>query len=144
MAISRREDILAALLATLSTVSNVAESRSRFEGATRAEGVVAVLTPDSEDIIEAAIGANGIVVRRLVVSVEITARGSIPDQVADPAVAGCHAAIMADRTLGGKCTSIDESGLAWDFESADQDAVRVSRQYAIHYQTRATDDTVAS
>ena len=141
MANTRREDILEALLTKLGTVAGVHAYRNRQDPVTRAEGVVVELLPQSEEWSDKTVHGWG--VRRLSVSVDVIARGAPPDQVADPGVAGCHAAIMADQTLGGKCTGIAETGISWETEDADLDAVRVSRGYDITYTVNAADDTAA-
>lgn len=139
---TRREAILDALLAKLATVANVAEYRSRLDPVDRSEGVAALLYPESEQTQEAGIGKT--LIRRLAVRVDVIARGAVPDEVADAAVSGCHAAIMADPTLAGACTTIEEAGIDWAMESADLDAVRVSRRYDVIYTLRLDDDTAAA
>lgn len=138
---SRREAIMQALKAKLAAVSGVSAFRSRQDPVARAEGIVVELLADSEEWVEPTVHSAG--VRRLSIKVDVIARGAEPDKVADPAVAGCHAAVMADTTLGGKCTAINETGIAWDCDPADLDAVRVSRSYDVVYTLKAADDTAA-
>lgn len=138
---TRREAILDALLAKLATVSNVAEYRSRLDPVDRSEGIAALLYPESESTQDSGIGQT--LIRRLTVRVDVIARGAVPDEVADTAVGACHAAIMADTTLAGACVAIEEAGIDWEMESADQDAVRVSRRYDVVYSVKLNDDTLA-
>lgn len=142
MADSRREAIMQALKAKLAAVAGVSAFRSRQDPVARAEGIVVELLADAEAWVEASIHPQGI--RQLSIKVDVIARGAEPDKVADPAVSGCHAAVMSDPTLGGKCTAINETGIAWDYDPADLDAVRVSRSYDVLYVLKASDDTAAS
>lgn len=130
-----------ALLAKLADVSGVSAFRSRQDPVARTEGVVVELLCESEEWKDDTVHAGG--VRTLSVKVDVLARGAVPDQVADAAVAGCHAAIMADRTLSGECISIIETGITWDYDSADLDAVRVSRGYDVMFTLSAASDTAA-
>ena len=138
MATTARESILAYVLTLLSAVPGAIASRSREAPVERAEGTVIILRPEEEPI-ELRTGASSTVLRNLTIVITVLSRGAIPDQVADPVIQAIHAAIMADRTLGGRCALLMEHSTKWDFELADQTALAAEMRYIVRYQTTATD-----
>lgn len=58
-------------------------------------------------------------------------------QVAEPVRAAVHAAVMADRTLGGKVATIKPERTTRIYDAADGSFVRVQCYYAVRFHTRA-------
>jgi hypothetical protein len=108
--------------------------RSREAALARAEGPAIVIRPDNEAV---EFKAGVLAMRDLTVTMEVIARGQVPDQIADPIVAAMHAKVMADPTLGGRVARTIEDGTKWEFEEADMNAVSVQVRYKLRYLTAA-------
>jgi len=97
---SKREQILAAVKTKLATLTGVAVYRSRLTAATREEGLVIVLswetdTPEGK--------SNALIPWQLGIAVRVIARGAEPDSLADATTVAAHAKVMEDENLGGLC-----------------------------------------
>ncbi|KAF7599459.1 MAG: hypothetical protein CGU28_05365 [Candidatus Dactylopiibacterium carminicum] len=139
---SIRERILLAVLdavrapvetlgATLHRSPTVAISRDRCPAL--------VVFPESESITER---ANDRVTRVLTVRIVALARAvppAIPETEADRLLTAAHAALLADRNLGGLALGIREQECEWDVEDADAVAAAIPARYAITYRTLASD-----
>jgi len=112
--------------------------RSREAPVARQEGVVAIVAPE-EDTSE--YKGNGMVMKTMILKITVIARGDVPDQVADSAVALVHQTLMADPTLGGLVALIIDDSTKWNFELADQDAVAVEMRFKVKYLTAMGDLT---
>ena len=127
-----RESILTAIVTLAGGVPNAVAYRSREAAFSRDEGVAICIRPD-EEVVQTT--AAGMAVRDLTISVEVIARGPIPDQAADSAIANFHALMMADQTLGGLIARAIEESTKWQFEVADQTAVAAEIRYRLRYLT---------
>ena len=95
--------------------------------------------PESESIAER---ANDRVTRELTVRLVALARAvppAIPETEADRLLTAAHAALLADRNLGGLALGIREQECEWDVEDADAVAATIPARYAITYRTLDTD-----
>ena len=98
-----------------------------------------VVFPESEQITER---ANDRVTRELTVRLVALARAvppAMPETEADRLLAAAHAALLADRNLGGLALGIREMECEWDVEDADAVAASIPARYAITYRTLDTD-----
>jgi hypothetical protein len=141
-----REGILQYVLTLLSAVPGATVVRSREAPIDRPEGFFILLKPEEEPVelrggggIGGGSYGAGVVLRNLTILITVVTRGTIPDQLADPIIQAVHAAVMADRTLGGRCAIVMEHSTKWDFEVADATALGAEMRYVIRYQTSATD-----
>ena len=139
---SIREQIL---LAVLAAVRPHAQSfgatlhRSPTVAISREQCPALVVFPESESITER---ANDRVTRELTVRVVALARAvppAIPETEADRLLTAAHAALLADRNLGGLALGIREQECEWDVEDADAVAATIPARYAITYRTLDTD-----
>ena len=62
-----------------------------------------------------------------------------PEAEADRLLTAAHAALLADRNLGGLALGIRELDCEWDVEDADAVAASIPARYAITYRTLDTD-----
>jgi len=131
---SARENILQAIVTLINGAGGASVYRSREEPVTRQEGAVIVVRPEEEQVDLVGMGHSK---RMLTVVFEVTLRGAIPDQLADPILVALHSALMADTTLGGLCALVQEIGTKYDFEMADQQALVAEVRYVVTYGTPA-------
>lgn len=141
MANTLREGILAAA-ASILTAAGVASGhvyRSRAEALARDELPAVVVKPGAEQVTN---DTRGLALRRFQIKVEIHARGTPADSVADPVAAAAHAALMADQTLGSKVARLVEEEMTEpEFADGDDTAVMVTLIYAAIYATPTADTT---
>ena len=139
---SIREQIL---LAVLDAVRSPVEllgamlHRSPTMAISRELSPALVVFPEAEQITER---ANDRVTRELTVRLVALARAvppAIPETEADQLLTAAHAALLADRNLGGLCLGIRELDCEWDVEDADAVAASIPARYAISYRTLDTD-----
>lgn len=98
-----------------------------------------VIFPESEQITER---ANDRVTRVLIVRLVALARAvppAMPETQADLILTAAHAALLANRNLGGLALGIHEQECEWDIEDADAVAAAIPARYAITYRTLDTD-----
>lgn len=136
-----REDILAAVAAKLSAGGNLGGSvfRSRSAAQARDDGIVVVVEPITDQAQQNVIPKMD---WRFTVAVTVIARGTIPDQTADPVVAEAYKRVMSDLTLGGLCYDIQPQAAQWDIVSADKDAAIVTSLFDVLYRTSLIDISV--
>jgi hypothetical protein len=127
---STRETILAAIATALSGVAGGRVYRSRREDLGTLPAVV--ITPDGEEAEEAVLGVTD---RRLVVAVDVYAKGDTPDTAADATLAAAWAALAAAPTLGlGTDVQLwPAHSIDWDFE--DFDYARATLRVTYLYRT---------
>ena len=139
---SIREQIL---LTVLDAVRTPVESlgatlhRSPTVAISREQSPALVLFPEAEQILER---ANDRVTRELTVRLVALARAvppAIPETEVDLLLTAAHAALLADRNLGGLALGIRELDCEWDVEDADAVAASIPARYAITYRTLDTD-----
>ena len=137
---SHREAILqaATVLLTGATPAGAQVFRSRMEALRREELPAIVVRPGAEEVEHL---ARGIARRSLDLHIEVHARGTPADSMADPVVTAAHAVLMADATLGGRLARLIEKGMAVDFADGDDTAVMVTTTYMAVYATTPQDIT---
>ena len=139
---SIRERILLAVLdAVRAPVETLGATlhRSPTVAISREQCPALVVFPESDAITER---ANDRVTRVLTVRLVALARAvppAIPETEADRLLAAAHAALLADRNLGGLALGIRELECEWDVEDADAVAASTPARYAITYRTLAQD-----
>lgn len=139
---SIREQILLAVLdAVRPSVEALGATlhRSPTVAISREQCPALVVFPESESITER---ANDRVTRVLVVRLVALARAvppATPETEADRLLTAAHAALLADRNLGGLALGIHEQECEWDIEDADAVAAAIPARYAITYRTLDTD-----
>ena len=139
---SIREQILLAVLDAVRTpVETLGATlhRSPTVAISREQCPALVVFPESEQITER---ANDRVTRELTIRVVALARAvppAVPETEADRLLTAAHAAMLADRNLGGLCLGIREQDCEWEVEDADSVAASIPARYAITYRTLDTD-----
>ena len=139
---SIREQILLAVLdAVRPPVETLGATlhRSPTVAISREQSPALVVVPESDAIRER---ANDRVTRELSVRLVALARAVppvMPETEADRLLAAAHAALLADRNLGGLALGIRELECEWDVEDADAVAASIPARYAITYRTLDTD-----
>ena len=117
---SIREQILLAVLDAVRTpVETLGATlhRSPTVAISREQCPALVVFPESEQITER---ANDRVTRELTVRIVALARSvppAIPETEADRLLTAAHAAMLADRNLGGLCLGIREQDCEWEVSS---------------------------
>jgi hypothetical protein len=136
---SAAETILAYVATLLGNVPGGSFFRSRPESIERQDGIVVNLLPRDENMEQV---NDDLEKCDLVFELRVTARGAVPDQLADPVVQACHMAIMADKTLGGRCSKLIRFKKEWDISEADLNAAVVVIQYRARYMTKVNDGSI--
>lgn len=136
---SAAETIIAYVGGLLATVPGATFYRSRQESVQREENIVINLLPKEENDDQI---AEELEKCDFIFEVRVTARAAVPDSAADPIVQACHQAIMADRTLGGRCSKVIKVKKSWQFGEADLNAIVVSVEYRARYMTRVSNGAI--
>lgn len=142
---TKREQILSAVATALAATNGVTGRvyRSRQEPLSRNESPAVVIQPGSESQSFEPVSTCKID-HTLTLVVAVYARGTIPDQVADPVVKSVHSLLMADRTLGGRVMDIWPLARDPQFSEADLAAVWEVLTYQVRYRTSITDLSVSA
>jgi hypothetical protein len=142
---TRREQILSAVATTLASASgaNGRVYRSRQEPLSRNESPAVVIQPGPEPKSFEPVSTCKID-HTLTLVVAVYARGTIPDQAADPIVESVHSLLMADRSLGGLVMDIWPIDRDPQFSEADLAAVWEVLSYRVRYRTSVTDLSVGA
>lgn len=135
-----QESILAYVFTLLGTVPGATAYRSREEAFAIQEGIGIVIRPE-EEAYESRTAGNDLMLANFTMLITIIARGTVPDQVADPVRRVVHKTIMADRTLGGRCAQLIPHSTKWDLEVADQTAAAIEMRFVARYQANTSDLT---
>jgi hypothetical protein len=139
---SIREQILLAVLDAVRApveVLGASLHRSPTVAISREQCPALVVFPESESITER---ANDRITRVLTVRIVALARAvppAIPETEADRLLTAAHAALLADRNLGGLALGIREQECEWDIEDADAVAAAIPARYAIANRTLDAD-----
>jgi len=141
---TKRENILAAIATTLAGVASVSGRvyRSRQEAFSRQESPSIIIEPVSDTSSSAPVSTRSID-WTLSVAITVYARGLVPDQAADPVVEALHAALMADRSIGGLAMDLWPVACEPQFDKADLATVWVVNTYQVRYRTPITTLSVA-
>ena len=130
---TRREQILEAIVAAI-TAANIGAPlyRSKPEPATKTKSPSVVLLPKTESSLVNVIPYTD---HELQFSLLVRVRGDAPDSIADPIIAGMHAAMFADVTLGGLAMNITQGIVGFFYEMADGTAHEAELTYSVSYRT---------
>jgi hypothetical protein len=131
---SRREQIIAAVAATVATVPGASHYRSRADAFTRAEAPATVTAPSRDNPAVPRV-STCYIDWTLVLQVAVNTRGLVPDSLADPLLVAIHAALMADRSIGGLATDVRPGQVDWQIEKADLASGWVTQDWIINYRT---------
>ena len=137
---TKQEQILAAVATKLAPTTGVSGRvyRSRQEAFSRNESPAVVIEPGPDNSAPEPVSTCKIDWTFTLV-VAVYARGTIPDQVADPVVKSVHSLLMADRSIGGLTMDLWPLGRDPQFEKGDLAAVWVVLSYRVRYRTSVTD-----
>lgn len=136
-----RESILEAVRTRLVAAGVAAGNvyRSRAEAFSRDELPAVVIKPGPERVDNS---SRGIASRRFLVHIEVHARGTPADSIADPVLAAVHLALMADITLGGVIHRLSEEETREpDWADGDDTAIMIAASYIAIYATPSADNT---
>lgn len=138
---SKREQIMAAVFAKLQAMSSPTGGvfRSRVEALSRTQTPAVCLEPSSD---QADPSMVGVIDWSLLIRVAIVVRGQYPDQLADPVIAETHAALLADKSLGGLSMDLEPTSVNFELLNGDQPVGVISLGYQISYRTNALDLTI--
>lgn len=133
---TKRERILAAIKTNLANTVGVGTRiyRSRAEAFTRSETPAIIIEPISDTPAETQ-NFNDRVNWEFKIRISVIARGSIPDQVADPTIESLHTKVLTDPSIGGLALDIRPSTTSFEILDADQPAGVISCEFDIEYRT---------
>lgn len=135
---TKRESILAAIKASLTGVTGVADAsvyRSRTVPIARGETPAIIVEPVSDTPNETALGYLD---WNLTARIVVIARGDVPDQEADPIIESVHSKVMADTELGGLSMDIEPSSVRFEILDGDQSVAIISLDYRVTYRTASS------
>ena len=132
---TKRETILAAVRSALTGTTGVGTRiwRSRVEPIAREESPAIVVEPVSDT--PAQNTSLPTLDWSLLVRITVIARGTIPDQLADPVVEDMHSRLMADLSLGGLAIDIQPGPVSFVLTEADGAAAELQCIYRVQYRT---------
>lgn len=133
---SKRELIIQAIVAAVDAVPGLNVYRSRVLAMGESKLPAAVVSPATNQPVEGVVGMAD-----NVLEIELAIRVAGTDAAADPFIVAAHAALMADRTLGGHAIDIAQRDSAWAFSAEGKDLCELRATYAIHYRTQTNDLT---
>lgn len=133
---SRSEQVAAAVVAILGNVPSIGSRvfRERFEAVARNEMPAIVVAPAAETPTINAIPRTD---HSLQLQIDILINGRPLAVLADPIRCSVHQLLMADRSLGGIASNIEQGPTNWDGESGEIGVVRCS--YLVRFRTLTTD-----
>ncbi len=131
---SKRETILQRIVTALAGTTGVSTRiyRSRVEPLARGEAPAIVVEPVSDAAEQDTLGT---LMWTLTFRVSVIVRGSVPDQLADPAMLDVHSKLMADDTLDGLVIQLLPTTVSFETIEADQPAGVVSAEFTAQYRT---------
>lgn len=133
---TKREQILAKIKLNLAGTTGVGTRifRSRVEALTRAETPALILEPISDTPSDTQ-NFNNKINWELKVRISVVARGTTPDNVADPTIESLHTKVLNDPSLGGLSLDIRPSTTSFEILEADEPAGVISCEFDIDYRT---------
>ena len=133
---TKRERILAAITTSLANTVGVGTRiyRSRAEALTRSETPALIIEPIS-DTPEDTQAFNNKVNWEFKIRISVVARGSVPDNVADPTIESLHTKVMTDPSVGGLALDVRPSTTSFELLEADEPAGVISCEFDIEYRT---------
>lgn len=130
-----RSDILDAITAKLiGQASGVGGRvyRSRTVALKRDKLPAVIVMPAGEEVSEPTNAGSD---RLLKVTVEVHARGDLPDDIVEPIISSIVAALLSDPSLGGRAIDVGEIGTEWSFDEGDGAAGVATITFAVLYRT---------
>jgi hypothetical protein len=140
MTLSRREQIIQALAASVATLPGVTGVyRSRVEAFSRDESpALAIEAGQAIPTIQALCKLDW----SFDVLVSAYARGAVPDTAADAVLTAAHGLLMADRTVGGLAINLTPGPVTTDLERADAASCWMTAVFTITFRTSIHDLTI--
>lgn len=133
---TKAEQIMAAVFTKLNTPTAVvvgATYRSRMRAIEQSKPRAVNLRRRADTRGEASnIGRH---FRQLAISVEVYAKGALPDSGADSTMETIVTRLMADRTLGGLCDDIKIGDVVPDWVDNESDMVVMDMEFLIDYES---------
>ncbi|MEL0151634.1 MAG: hypothetical protein VW779_00325 [Halieaceae bacterium] len=136
---TRREQILAQIVATLASTTGVSGRvyRSRATAVARAESPAIIVEPVTDTAQQ--VTSLPKLDWTLRVRVVVVSRSANSYTDADSVIESMHSLLMADLTLGGVAIDVQPVLTSFDFIDADQPAGVFSNEYDVKYRTQVGD-----
>ncbi len=134
MADTRRELILARMKTNLDAITNATVYRSRVEPLARSETPAIIIEPVS-DTPQDTNSFNNKITWEFKIRISVIARGSTPDNVADPTIESLHTKVLNDPSIGGLAIDIRPSTTTFELLEADEPAGVIGCEFDIEYRT---------
>ena len=133
---SKREQILAAIKTNLANTTGVGTRiyRSRVEALTRSETQAIIIQPVS-DTPQDTNSFNNKITWEFKIRISVIARGSTPDNVADPTIESLHTKVLNDPSIGGLAIDVRPSTTTFELLEADEPAGVIGCEFDIEYRT---------
>ena len=133
---SKREQILAAIKTNLANTTGVGTRiyRSRVEALTRSETPAIIIEPVS-DTPQDTNSFNNKITWEFKIRISVIARGSTPDNVADPTIESLHTKVLNDPSIGGLAIDVRPSTTTFELLEADEPAGVIGCEFDISYRT---------
>ena len=133
---SKREQILAAIKKNLANTTGVGTRiyRSRVEALTRSETPAIIIEPVS-DTPQDTNSFNNKITWEFKIRISVIARGSTPDNVADPTIESLHTKVLNDPSIGGLAIDVRPSTTTFELLEADEPAGVIGCEFDIEYRT---------
>ena len=133
---SKRELILAAIKTNLANTTGVGTRiyRSRVEALTRSETPAIIIEPVS-DTPQDTNSFNNKITWEFKIRISVIARGSTPDNVADPTIESLHTKVLNDPSIGGLAIDVRPSTTTFELLEADEPAGVIGCEFDIEYRT---------
>jgi hypothetical protein len=133
---TKREQILAAIKTNLANTTGVSTRiyRSRVEALTRAETPAIIIEPVS-DTPQDTNSFNNKITWEFKIRISVIARGSTPDNVADPTIESLHTKVLNDPYIGGLAIDVRPSTTTFELLEADEPAGVIGCEFDIEYRT---------
>ena len=133
---SKREQILAAIKTNLANTTGVGTRiyRSRVEALTRSETPAIIIEPVS-DTPQDTNSFNNKITWEFKIRISVIARGSTPDNVADPTIESLHTKVLNDPSIGGLALDVRPSTTTFELLEADEPAGVIGCEFDIEYRT---------
>ena len=133
---SKREQILAAIKTNLANTTGVGTRiyRSRVEALTRSETPAIIIEPVS-DTPQDTNSFNNKITWEFKIRISVIARGSTPDNVADPTIESLHTKVLNDPSIGGLAIDVRPSTTTFELLEADEPAGGIGCEFDIEYRT---------
>ena len=133
---SKREQILAAIKTNLANTTGVGTRiyRSRVEALTRSETPAIIIEPVS-DTPQDTNSFNNKITWEFKIWISVIARGSTPDNVADPTIESLHTKVLNDPSIGGLAIDVRPSTTTFELLEADEPAGVIGCEFDIEYRT---------